>query len=391
MLTAANLKSYTAKDLAQMAKQRGIAGWHGMRKEQLIKALTKSSKSKKSSSRTKVAVSKKAPAKNGASVRNGSKNGSARNGAKAKNGAAAAKPTAAQKKIKKVHNEREKLMDIATGVAGALKKEKAVVEKDRIVLMVRDSYWLQAYWELTPQCVQRSRAALAEKWHSARPVLRLLRVPTGGSANGAEEIVRIVDIHGAVNNWYIDVLEPPKSYRVEIGYQAGEHFHGVARSNVVQTPRPGSSEMVDRGWSDVVENSEKIYAMSGGYDASTGNGELQEMFEERLRRPLGSPMVTRFGDGVEAALNKDRNMEFSIDAEMIVYGVVSADAFVTMAGEPVKLQTDGSFTARVGLPDRRQVIPIVASSSDGVEERTIVLAVERNTKVMEPKLRQPGE
>jgi len=33
------------------------------------------------------------------------------------------------------------------------------------------------------------------------------------------------------------------------------------------------------------------------------------------------------------------------------------------------------------------VIPIVASSCDGVEQRTIILAVERNTKLMEPVIR----
>jgi hypothetical protein len=32
---------------------------------------------------------------------------------------------------------------------------------------------------------------------------------------------------------------------------------------------------------------------------------------------------------------------------------------------------------------------VVASSSDGVEQHTIVLAVDRNTKVMEPVIREP--
>jgi hypothetical protein len=62
-----------------------------------------------------------------------------------------------------------------------------------------------------------------------------------------------------------------------------------------------------------------------------------------------------------------------------------------LAGEPVQLGPDGSFTARVSLPDRRRVLPVVASSRDGVQERTIVLAIERNTKVMEPKMREPGQ
>ena len=54
-------------------------------------------------------------------------------------------------------------------------------------------------------------------------------------------------------------------------------------------------------------------------------------------------------------------------------------------------RADGSFTVRLSMPNRRQVLPVVASSGDGVEQRTIILAVERNTKVMEPKIREANE
>ena len=63
---------------------------------------------------------------------------------------------------------------------------------------------------------------------------------------------------------------------------------------------------------------------------------------------------------------------------------------MTLQGEPVPLRPDGSFTVRMSLPDRRQVIPVIASSSDGVEQRTIILAVERNTKVLERVVRDPA-
>jgi hypothetical protein len=42
----------------------------------------------------------------------------------------------------------------------------------------------------------------------------------------------------------------------------------------------------------------------------------------------------------------------------------------------------------MSMPDRRQLLPVVANSRDGAEQRTIVLAVERNTKVMEPMVRE---
>ena len=157
------------------------------------------------------------------------------------------------------------------------------------------------------------------------------------------------------------------------------------------TPKPGSSDAIDENWTDVAENYEKIYALSGGYSDDNVGGDLQELFEERLRRPMGSPVVTQFGVGAERMLNRQRDFRFEVDAEMIIYGTTKPDAHVTLAGEPVKLRNDGTFTVRLSMPDRRQVLPVVAASSDGVEQRTIVLAVERNTKVMEPMVRESGE
>ena len=47
-MTAATLRSLTAKDLAQMARERGVAGWHSMRKEELIGALVRVAKRRSS-------------------------------------------------------------------------------------------------------------------------------------------------------------------------------------------------------------------------------------------------------------------------------------------------------------------------------------------------------
>jgi hypothetical protein len=168
-------------------------------------------------------------------------------------------------------------------------------------------------------------------------------------------------------------------------------FYVLARSNVVTTPRPGSKDALDENWTDVAENYDKIYALSGGYSPDGGSAELQELFEERLRRPMGSPVVSQFGNGLEGLVPKKREFSFDIDAELIVYGVTEPTARVTLQGDPVRLRPDGSFTVRFSLPNCRQVIPAVAMSADGIEQRTIVLAVERNTKVMEPLIRDGNE
>ena len=129
--------------------------------------------------------------------------------------------------------------------------------------------------------------------------------------------------------------------------------------------------------------------MSSGFDANAAasNVELKQLFEERLRRPLGSPSLSSFGSGAVSP-EKAKKFAFKLDAELIVYGETEPTARVTLQGEPVKLRSDGTFTMRFSLPDSRQIIPAVAASADGVEERTIVLAIERNTKHLEPMIHE---
>lgn len=263
---------------------------------------------------------------------------------------------------------------------GSSRTRTTEAHKDRVVLLVRDSFWLQATWEITRASVQRAQSSLAEKWHTAVPTLRLLAVGDVDS-NGAERTERDISIHGGVNSWYIDVDEPPARFRVLVGYltSAGE-FHSLCRSNVVETPRPNECERLDEHWHDIAEDYERIYSLSGGYD--TDGGDLKEVFEERLKRtmPLRGDQGQTVGD---PSLLRQAHLPFDVDAELIVFGKTLASASVLVAGRPVKLQADGSFTVRMELPDKRQVLPVTAESRDGLRQRTTVIAVERNTKVME--------
>jgi hypothetical protein len=201
--------------------------------------------------------------------------------------------------------------------------------------------------------------------------------------------VKDIQIHGGCNNWYIEVSQPPKSYRIDIGYLTREgEFFVLSRSNVVTTPRAGVSENLDENWIAIDEKqAERILAMSSGFDpsASHSSAEIKQLLEERYRRPMGSGIVSSFGSAhLVTSGEKGRKFWFQIDAELIVYGATEPDAKVTLQNEVVKLRPDGTFTMRFSLPDSRQIIPAVATSADGVEERTIILAVERNTKQLEP-------
>lgn len=379
-MATTQLLSFPKKKLADLARKEGVAGWESMNKEELIKAIARARKKAKQAIPVKVAAKSAKPAE-----------------LKGKPQKAAARDTSpSSASLIEQRVERAKF-DI--GVAKDLSSKTGPdlpngYNKDRIVVMVRDPYWLHVYWELTHQSVQRAEAALGQDWHGAKPILRLLDVSSHETTSTAEAKVKDIEIHGGCNNWYVEVKNPPRSYRIDIGYisRRGDFFC-VSRSNVVTTPRPNVADAIDENWTDLdARAAERIYAMSAGFGAASApsSQDIKELFEERLRRPLNSPPISSAGMG-GATTGKQRKFWFQLDAELIVYGATEPQARVTLQGEPVKLRPDGTFTMRFSLPDGRQIIPAVAHSVDGVEERTIVLAVERNTKQLEPTIHDEAE
>ena len=384
MITTAKLKLRTVKHLAAMAKRKGVPGWHSMRKAELVRALARRAKADalraagKGHSNGRKTASKSGSAKTTKAGRSTSRS---RPAMKRRSGRS-------QKRLNQIRAKLTQSKDLAC--RADLSGNGKGPSKDRLVVMVRDPYWLHAYWELTRQSVERARVALGQHWHAARPVLRLSELTRDGTTNTVRKVLRDIEIHGGVNNWYVDVQDPPKSFQIDIGYLTPEgKFLCICRSNGVSTPQTGSPESVDGNWAGVAEDFDRIYALSGGYADKGSDSDLKDLFEERLRRPMGSPMMTRFGLGAGQSSYGRRDFPFDVDAELVVYGVTDPAAHVSLKGEPVRLQPDGTFSVRFSLPNRRQVLPVVACTSDGVEQRTVVLAVERNTKVMEPVIREP--
>ena len=383
MITTADLKSQTRKELADLARNYGVAGWHGMRKAELIDEIRKvqtrarrSGGSSKPASPTPTATPRKSAARPVEKTTARRKNkGEAPATKIAQTDAKTARIRAQLRRRRETVDRHRDLTTVAV-VAG---KDPAAVESDRVVLMVRDSYWLHATWNITPGSVQRAKTALAERWHLAKPVLRLMAV--GGEGNRtSESVLRDVPIHGGVNNWYLDVDDPPCRFAVVIGYAVGDDFHSIARSNLVETPRPGECDAMEEHWKDIADDYQRIYSLSGGYD--TNDGDLREMFEQRMHRTM--PLRGDDGSTVnDPTLLRQSALPFKVDAELIVFGKTDPTASVTVGGRPVKLSDDGSFTVRMELPDKRQVLPVAAESSDGLRQRTTVIGIERNTKELE--------
>jgi hypothetical protein len=257
--------------------------------------------------------------------------------------------------------------------------------KDRIIMAVHDPYWLHVSWELSAQSVQRAEAALKQDWYGAKLIIRLYDVTSQDTTSTSETPIRDIPIESDGSNWYINVSQPPRQYRADLGYISRRGILFVlARSNVVTPPKAGSSEVIDAGWNMDTKKAERILAMSTGFE-SAGNPELRELFEERLKKSLGAPKETGFGTGATPP-GSLKKFFFDIDAKLIVFGRTDPTAHLTLGNDPIKLDANGTFMMSFSLPDSRQIIPAVATSADGVEERTIVLAVERNTKYLDPMI-----
>ncbi|MBI5787496.1 MAG: DUF4912 domain-containing protein [Candidatus Schekmanbacteria bacterium] len=128
-----------------------------------------------------------------------------------------------------------------------------------IVLLVRDPYWVFAYWEITPQSLDKARWELGEQWYGCRKVMRIYDITNkkfdGANANSCFD----VEINGA-NNWYVRVNNPNRAYCADLGLitpQGG--FYLLSRSNHVSTPRATPSEIYDEVWWSDKEKLAPVY------------------------------------------------------------------------------------------------------------------------------------
>lgn len=368
---AQSLRSHTRKQLAQLAKSAGVLGWHGMRKEELIAALT---------AVQRTAVEPRNSRRGGGPARDRAKTDSKRPprpAQKASPRAAVAPPTRVQRKLAELHRKRQLLRDISTAAAGD-------GADDRLLLVVRDPYWLHLVWEISPQSVRRAQTALGQAWHAAEPMIRLHRLHPSGASGGFATVV----IHGGVNHWYVNVNDPPGDYRAEIGYGVARgQFYALAKSSEATTPSPTAAAPADDNWRDVARNADHIYAMNGGYSDGGVSTELQEALESRLQRRLGRPTDTRLGQKPE---NAGAQPLLGVQAEMVVHGQTEPHTHLTVRGEMVEVGDDGAFEVRLAMPDRRQVIPVVATSADGARQDTVIIGVDKNTKALAPRNREAG-
>lgn len=93
--------------------------------------------------------------------------------------------------------------------------------ENSITLMVRDPFWVFAYWELTSET--------RKVFKGIPPVLKV--------KNLTENSYCFLYTNEFADNWHIEVEKPGNTFEVELGYVVNGVFQTLAVSNKVTTPR----------------------------------------------------------------------------------------------------------------------------------------------------------
>lgn len=252
--------------------------------------------------------------------------------------------------------------------------------QEKIVLQVRDPRWIHAYWEVKDETWQSLKGRLQDAFSKASRVLRVYDVSQivfdGRNAHRFFDIY----INEHANNWYIDTNGPGRSWCVDLGLLLPDgSFVVIVRSNTVYTPLDGPSWITDEEWMIPEDMFARLYGMGFGFGRSSP---LSGAWQERIRQELssGTPVSSGISSVSSPAIKKERAFWLCVNTELIVYGATKPDAKVSIQGREIRLRPDGTFTLRFALPDGKQVMPVQATSADGLEDRTVTPIVIKETR-----------
>jgi len=300
--------------------------------------------------------------------------------------------------------------------------------ESRIVLLPRDPQWAYAYWDIPNEHKQEMR-----QQGGSRLALRFYDVTDIDLNTQAPHSLQQYDCGEVAREWYLPIPVSDREYAIEIGYICNDgRWLVLSRSAAVRIPPVYPSDWIEDkfvtvGWNQelrshrvatLVSPSQKAGAAAGMqgigqqgkgdplYDeiftraqsteamrvAGSLFGSMHQVPEESVSSfvfPSGAGMwalptasgINMSGAGMFASAPpaKPRKFWLVADAELIVYGATEPDATVTIDGEPIQLNPDGTFRFQVSFQDGVLRYPIVAVAQDGEQTRSIHMDFERKT------------
>ena len=253
-------------------------------------------------------------------------------------------------------------------------------DPEYLVLMQKDPNWMQAFWEVSEDRINRAKKG------KGKLVIRLFDVSGDLTVKrGKKRKFRDVVVPADARSWYVENKASAATVAV-LGFAAGGNFMPLVESVPVQPYSPEGSEVnVD----DVFVRASLGGAAMGGF----GSSGLSSMSAKNWLESLSSSSGSMFSGALSSAALKSNKLELPKDSvnygkdfflwvktRLIVYGGTRPDAHLQVRGEPFPLNPDGTFSFEEDLPDSTKIIPVFATDKDGDFPTTIVPIVVKRTE-----------
>ncbi|WP_026072435.1 DUF4912 domain-containing protein [Nodosilinea nodulosa] len=314
--------------------------------------------------------------------------------------------------------------------------------ESRIMLMPRDPQWAYAYWDIphthkdelrrqggsrlalrfydvtdidfmaqAPHSLQQYECdEMAREWYLPIPVsdrdyvaeigylcndgrwLVLARslpvhIPPVYPSDWVEDHFLTVDWQADLRGKTLITLKHPSQRAAESANAIHDEIYAMTQSTEAQRVAgslfgsmqhvPGSMAPEKAVSSYVFPSGAGLWAVPGavaGVPTMSGIGAFGEL-------TMSGAGLTMSGAGFSASAPPIRPRKFWLvaDAQLIVYGATEPDATVTIGGQPIKLNSDGTFRFQMSFQDGNIDYPIMAVAADGEQTRAIHMTFDRAT------------
>lgn len=267
----------------------------------------------------------------------------------------------------------------------AVKKEAAKKEDanhsfapEYLVLMQKDPNWLQAFWEVSDSRLKKVQAG------KEKLVLRLFDVSSDLTVRRSKKrVFKDIEIPADAKTWYVQNQNQDGGIKAAIGTTSGNTF-----SPIIET-----SEMQTFSFEGIHPNTESLFFKAslgttniGGSNSSGVTSVSAESWLKQLASSSESMFSGVLSSGAltsnvsKDSVNYGKDFFLWVKTRLIVYGGTRPDAHLQVRGQPFPLNSDGTFSLEMDLPDSTQVIPVFATDKDGDFPTTIVPIVVKRTE-----------
>ena len=315
-------------------------------------------------------------------------------------------------------------MEVLATVDNGLGELPGGYGESRIVLLPRDPQWAYAYWDIPNEHKQELRNQGGD-----RLALRFYDVTDIDINSQSPHSLQQYECGEVAREWYLPVPVSDRDYTIEIGYVCNDgRWLVLARSESMRIPPVYPSDWIEDKFLTISWNEDlrgRTFAklvppsQKAGAAGQAGQGETNPIYDDMVAQaqsaeaqrvagslfgsmhqvpeqavssfvfPSGAGLwalptasgVNMSGAGMFASAPpaKPRKFWLIADAELIVYGATEPDATVTIDGEPIQLNSDGTFRFQMSFQDGVLRYPIVAVAKDGEQTRSIHMDFERQT------------